>query len=1325
METIALHQHFYSSVPEGRGLSESRTRGLQTIGCSAAIGDWRLLENHCEFYRPESQQEYGAPAAPLPVNWGWMALDSQWVCIHRIADAGLDDIKREGNFLAHNLLVRRQNLEAVDWDVVSLLRWVADESPVRFPRKTKTGAEISSGFPINGAEVFRAYAGSGTPDQQLARLKAVPPLAVPIARIRELRKQADESIVDKLLKPAIQALGAQGVRDLIAAALAPPEHKRPILIYGLKHSIADSALERRLCELLFAILPFSCRRDFPFATYDHDGSLTEGDANQPHRQRRLIMSTAANDIRLSWYETSHWLINAVDPEPLELQPNSLAKTCIQSCLGGDSSREWLKFRAYADRFNFSGDPIEALGRTRKWLTWVSAASASASASRPPQTEEYELYAFMAGRIREQDASIAELGRVLIGHLQEDRATPSPPGLAEFAKGYANALAARTTADARDIAALVRLWNHALFHQRFDACAALIERLAADDRLQSLREPCRREFSASLPQRWKRWQLGDLQNFWIAVSASWSDSARKAAIQPLVAALAEHALAYLKQSGADKLPSLGLDDERFLLPICAEAPFGKARDLIWRMRLLRDEALAAKFQTRLVTERLDPAMAQQLAYEGPELILRLYPTIRDLAARGPRLPDVLLSASTDPALASRYWTLELAEHDAAIELGMREILRDQPDPRSSWRREWAQRYVSEGVPALIRNINAGLESLLCPPDLFIATQFLLARAAVESLSGDPAAVAAADDHAAALVAKLADLDRVEPRHRPAFTMALKQAIKNRPGLDQRAAFFSKVAAAISQSGPAGRAAIETPRDVLIKECKLDPREAEWHFARISRAFASQGASPLDLERQADADLLTLHPALAVPEAETPALASTPTPPASALNAAPPAPTPAPGFRQWYPRRIDNEVWRLLTVRIVSERDPGELMMWFDTERRAVLSMIAGKGLGTALGERLADRLSKDGVGAGLMDAVLATKPPEEIARELQGRLLGQTRAALNRFNPEDPGADAEIAKFSVLASPLRRVADVLPIEEAQLAWQMFAEVAPRLTPGSQARQWFRNVVEFGSTAAERHGQDLTDLLGREFFEPMAQSRRVQADRFEILANFWESLFLNERGEPKQHRHAALVLAAARGSQIGQWLRLDQQKRYSYYSSLYQCADDQGVKNRLDRIAFARGQAVSMLLWPALKADKEAIRAIAVCCCRLGALSLAQSVGLNDSFQGALAALARSARSDRDWEARLAAKATAGFLLVRDGKKTRCMERATLAKDCGFMNAMRDEVKIPAMRDRVAWLDDMRKKIRDTLMDYGKIPEAEAAAVVKTLAPPSGSLPFWRA
>ncbi|MEI7687735.1 MAG: hypothetical protein WCL32_22240, partial [Planctomycetota bacterium] len=321
MHTMIVEQHWYSSVPVGL----SSTRGFQTVACSEGLGDESRLERHCAYVRPSGQSDG-------PVNWGWFDLGDDRACIHRIAYSGTDELGRPGNFMAHNLVVRQDDLRAIGHDVPSLIHWVRHSSPQQYP--TADGGR--DGFVRDFEQLYARFG------QERQALRSVPTLEVPIDEVRQLRERARSDWQAILQRQLDHRSNALGLSAILQARLCESKYRRPILIVGDNSQAQDAELELQFIEILFLLLPPRCWADFTFATYEHDPrsiAFPHGPSTGPHRRRSLAFTTSLNDFGISGVEPSNsvWFVALQNHEDI-LPPNSAL---------ANSWRGWLEQRDFA------------------------------------------------------------------------------------------------------------------------------------------------------------------------------------------------------------------------------------------------------------------------------------------------------------------------------------------------------------------------------------------------------------------------------------------------------------------------------------------------------------------------------------------------------------------------------------------------------------------------------------------------------------------------------------------------------------------------------------------------------------------------------------------------------------------------------------------------------------------------------------------------------------------------------------------------------------------------------------------------------------------
>ncbi|MGH9754653.1 MAG: hypothetical protein ACREA2_17895 [Blastocatellia bacterium] len=107
MPIINALQHIFSSAE--RGYDPRRQRGFQTVAVAEELAkteDLRALED-AAFYAVSRERR---AAREFPVKQAFFRLPSGRFAIGRTVDCGTDSLRREGNYLAHHLLLSRDDL---------------------------------------------------------------------------------------------------------------------------------------------------------------------------------------------------------------------------------------------------------------------------------------------------------------------------------------------------------------------------------------------------------------------------------------------------------------------------------------------------------------------------------------------------------------------------------------------------------------------------------------------------------------------------------------------------------------------------------------------------------------------------------------------------------------------------------------------------------------------------------------------------------------------------------------------------------------------------------------------------------------------------------------------------------------------------------------------------------------------------------------------------------------------------------------------------------------------------------------------------------------
>ncbi|MCI0392833.1 MAG: hypothetical protein MOB07_29225 [Acidobacteria bacterium] len=118
MPTLHALQHIFSSV--ARGYFPQRGRGFQTVAVAeelAGTEDLRVLED-AAFYAVSRERRL---ARNFPVKQAFFRLPSGRFAIGRTVDWGTDSLGREGNYLAHHLVISRDDLLAAGANPFAIL----------------------------------------------------------------------------------------------------------------------------------------------------------------------------------------------------------------------------------------------------------------------------------------------------------------------------------------------------------------------------------------------------------------------------------------------------------------------------------------------------------------------------------------------------------------------------------------------------------------------------------------------------------------------------------------------------------------------------------------------------------------------------------------------------------------------------------------------------------------------------------------------------------------------------------------------------------------------------------------------------------------------------------------------------------------------------------------------------------------------------------------------------------------------------------------------------------------------------------------------------
>jgi hypothetical protein len=706
MTDILLEQHWYGSAPTGLQLS----RGFQVIARSPDLGDDPLLEGHCAYKRPPSLPDKKLP----PVNWGWFPLDKDRACIHRVGYSGTDELGRPGNFLAHNLIVRREDLERIDYDVPALIRWVRTRARQRYP--LRVGGD--DGFARNYKNLYDTY---GEDKGKLAR---VSPLAVPVEEVLGLRKQFDDAWQCDLLAPLRQRLQPDDLAALLHAYLCEPDQRRPILlVIGGDEEDGDFPLEFKIADFLFSLMPFHCRSRLTFCTYSHDPSAllappAPGDGPAPHKDLRLVMTTPTNDFAPAVNRAGAvWVVNTHTRRHSVPQPSPLSTRY----LGWVQEGRWDTIRrlrddmhsfAFAEELSGLHDAYELRNFATRPLIredygpFTRAARCMRTTANYPEFLATAHHAIAGWRqVAGRDAAL--LRSLAVGYLHvlrlqyarlspADRAARRTEVSADLGLLFREALVPDSTAV---IGQLLRVVNQPFFAELRpsalrDFAAALEEgvrgRLGSDPARAITAN--RLEYWADLWDNLREGCLGaerDCQDFLAQASALFCS------------------LLCLAEKRARR--ALHKAVQTFVLPMLCSTPVPDLAELERRLGLLWDvnpeegPASCAALLVNLARAGRLPSL-DDLATERRDLVLRFFEAFRE-AMKDPAFQSAPRPLAS-PKLIPAYWQVPPEDQDIRLHRGFRTLLRavsrlPDPDQLADVVAKVGQKYLAEGAEQLER------------------------------------------------------------------------------------------------------------------------------------------------------------------------------------------------------------------------------------------------------------------------------------------------------------------------------------------------------------------------------------------------------------------------------------------------------------------------------------------------------------------------------------------------------------------------------------------------------------------------------------------------
>lgn len=390
---VTLYQRMYTSAPVG--LSGS---GYQTIACSQQFLSHDNVPNP-SFHYPSQHipeilgdragadldEEFEILRPLLPVNWAWYFVDDDWAVIHRVGYSGFDDAFRPGNYFAHELLVSRDDLALVDFDIAAILRWVADHSPIQYSAGDgfcRTHMDAYQHFAPKVHQHLSQNEGAPPPEEiDRGNLDSIPPLQVSVDALRKMRGQIDKSFGPSVVDPLVQALGETALEAILTAYLCKSDDRRLVVIAGASSGKNESAMELRLASFLSGLMPYHCRRRMPWSTFD---SNVDGQS--------IVMTNRFLPFQIDRH--SMYVVDCTDQQHVLPEQSDVAKKYAQWVRARDFS-DMLAVRDLCSSFDL---PHETEGIAKVWRLQ---AIRTEIAKRDPVSADYNLFVEIVSGARER------------------------------------------------------------------------------------------------------------------------------------------------------------------------------------------------------------------------------------------------------------------------------------------------------------------------------------------------------------------------------------------------------------------------------------------------------------------------------------------------------------------------------------------------------------------------------------------------------------------------------------------------------------------------------------------------------------------------------------------------------------------------------------------------------------------------------------------------------------------------------------------------------------------------------------------------------------
>ncbi|MGH9841372.1 MAG: hypothetical protein ACREEM_21670 [Blastocatellia bacterium] len=273
MPTLHALQHIFSSVEHG--YDSRRKRGFQTVAMAEELvgtEDLRALED-AAFYAVSRERR---AAREFPVKQAFFRLPSGRFAIGRIVNWGTDSLGREGNYLAHHLVLSRDDLLAAEANPFAIL----------------DAAQLVEKMAEGGMDL--------TP-------RALPPLAIEVAPAEADFHGFDEISTELLASLAVAAMDGG---------------ERTALLIG------DEARAEGVLRGLFAALATEERLRLTFSTHFYESH---------HLRSLFALATVRSRAEAPSHRESYAVFDLDDGEFAHISPASAYADWLADCL---RSRRW-------------------------------------------------------------------------------------------------------------------------------------------------------------------------------------------------------------------------------------------------------------------------------------------------------------------------------------------------------------------------------------------------------------------------------------------------------------------------------------------------------------------------------------------------------------------------------------------------------------------------------------------------------------------------------------------------------------------------------------------------------------------------------------------------------------------------------------------------------------------------------------------------------------------------------------------------------------------------------------------------------------------------